>query len=294
MAKSEVPHGVIYWRSASSAQVANAERPIVLIPIGSIEQHGPHLPLDTDTYLAEQVVAGVAESMVTRGDSVIVAPSMPFGISPHHMGFPGSMTSSLSAFASIVIGLLRAARLLQPSKVVLVNGHGANAGAIEAVCLDALDRYGVTAGAVTYWRPALRAVKEICTSPLGGVGHGGEMETSLSLYLRPERVTEAAAHAVEDSSLGFPYDPRDSEVISAFVDIRSQVSSGVLGMPRFATKEKGEKLFHEMIESLIPYIDSVPSYMNGPSTSVSSGLELEDVRPWSEVGGFGGRGSDLE
>ena len=112
--------GAATWPEVDAVSPA----PLLAVPLGSLEQHGPHLPLDTDTRIADAVARGLA---ARRGD-VVVAPALPYGASGEHAGFPGTLSLGLDALGSAVVELVRSADAFRG--VVLVNGHGGNLAAL--------------------------------------------------------------------------------------------------------------------------------------------------------------------
>jgi mycofactocin system creatininase family protein len=140
------------------------ERPIVLVPVGSIEQHGPHLPLETDTLVATSVVRRLAEDL-----GGYVAPAVSFGASGEHQGFPGVMSIGTDALRLLLVELVRSLSLWA-GRIVLVNGHGGNVEAVENAVQQLVDE-----GHHVAWVP--------CT--VAGDAHAGHTETSLLLHLAP-------------------------------------------------------------------------------------------------------------
>jgi len=109
------------------------ERPLVLIPLGSTEQHGPHLPFSTDTFIAEQVAIAVAERL-SSGNSgpVVVAPPLAYGASGEHQTFPGTVSIGQEALAVVLVEMIRSVSTWG-RRIVLVNGHGGNVATVKQV-----------------------------------------------------------------------------------------------------------------------------------------------------------------
>lgn len=206
---------------------------LLAVPVGSCEQHGPHLPLDTDTLIAESLAGALAE---TRSDTV-VAPALAVGASGEHAGFPGTLSLGTEALSAALVELARSA--LPPpgahpgpfAAVLFVNGHGGN--------VDALARAtAVLRGesrAVAVWHPRVP----------GGDPHAGHTETSLMLHLHPDEVELARAEAGSTA--------RFSEIGD---DLRSgglaSVSpNGVLGDPTDADAQEGCTLFERLLADLV-------------------------------------------
>jgi mycofactocin system creatininase family protein len=197
---------------------------VVVIPVGSFEQHGPHLPLDTDTVIA----AALAESLDRPDGSVQIAPPIAYGASGEHAGFPGTLSVGTSVLTSIAVELIRSADHF--GGVVLVNGHGGNLEALRDASSLA-DREGRR---VLIWSPRLP----------GGDAHAGHTETSLMLHLQPGRVRMDRAVKGETR----PLDELMTDLRSG--GVAAVEASGVLGDATTATAETGRELFEALVADL--------------------------------------------
>jgi mycofactocin precursor peptide peptidase len=203
-------------------QVDCAPFRVLLVPLGSLEQHGPHLPLDTDTRIALAVARGAA---ATRGD-VAVAPPITFGASGEHADFAGTLSIGSSALTQLLLELGRDATR-DWEAMVLVNAHGGNRDAVDA--------------ALVQLRAEGRRCAAFHVSPPGGDAHAGRTETALLLHLDPTAVHHDKAQAGETRPVSKLMDRlrRDG--------VRSVSANGVLGDPVGATAEEGERLLAELI-----------------------------------------------
>lgn len=203
-------------------------RPLVVLPLGSCEQHGRHLPLDTDQAVAEAVAARAAALLAGEG-ALMVAPSQPYGASGEHEGFPGTVSIGHTALYLLVVELGRSA-LRWANRLLVVNGHGGNLPSLTGA-IATLRREGRDAA----WWPCL---------PRGGDLHAGFAETSMMLQLR------SAAVRVEQAVAG-PGEP--IEVLLGRLIARSVhgvSESGVLGDPSGASARHGEELLAGMAAQL--------------------------------------------
>ncbi|MCU0261161.1 MAG: mycofactocin biosynthesis peptidyl-dipeptidase MftE, partial [Ilumatobacteraceae bacterium] len=158
----------------SDARWPELGHPLLVVPVGSCEQHGPHLPLGTDSVVA----TALAEGLAARRADTVVAPALHITSSGEHAGFPGTLSIGAAATELVVVELVRSADWA--SGVVLVNGHGGNARPVT----DAVRRLTDEGRRVIAWWPKVT----------DGDLHAGATETSLLLALRPDLVrTEAAA-----------------------------------------------------------------------------------------------------
>lgn len=213
-------------------EVDRAERRVVLVPLGSLEQHGPHLPLDTDTRIA----VAVASSAARLRDAVAVAPPITLGASGEHAGFPGTLSIGTPALTELLVELGRdAARDWEA--MLLVNGHGGNRDAVEAA-LAQLHTEG-------------RRAAVFHVSPRGGDAHAGRTETSLILHLDPGAVRTDRLQPGEVAPAHELMDRLRSE------GVRAVSPTGVLGDPVDATAEEGERLFSELIAACTRALDGL-------------------------------------
>lgn len=200
---------------------------VLLVPVGSLEQHGPHLPFDTDTTIATAVTQGVAERLAEQGVQSWTAPPIAIGSSGEHQSFPGTVSIGSDALHLVVVELVRSARTWA-ERVVLVNGHGGNAAALtSAVNQLAFERQ------TACWLPCRTEEFDL---------HAGRTETSLMLHLRPEAVR---------MDLAEPGDTRPlAEILPAMRagGVAAVSANGVLGDPTGATAAQGAEALTTMVE----------------------------------------------
>lgn len=167
-----------------------AKDSLLVIPVGATEQHGPHLPVGTDTFAVENVSRRAAEA-ASETIPVVVAPTLPFGCSPHHIPFGGTLSLSTEVYYRAVTDLVESVLLGGWTRVLIVNGHGGNAELVQLVVRDLALKYPAHLAALSYWNPAWDALIEQGGHLPGRMpGHAGAFETSLVLALRPELVAE--------------------------------------------------------------------------------------------------------
>ena len=211
---------------------------LLAVPLGATEQHGPHLPIGTDTLVAEAVAAGLA----SRRPQVVLAPSLPFGASGEHAGFPGTLSLGQAGLETAVVELVRSAGAFRC--LVLVSGHGGNAEPLErAAALSVAEGRAALA-----WAPR-RADVEAVTGPLPADAHAGRVETSLLLHLAPHLVGAPAPGATTTAPL--------RELMPALR--RSGVAgvspTGVLGDPSGASAAEGRDLLDALVDDLVGVVD---------------------------------------
>ena len=169
---------------------ALANDPVVVVPVGSVEQHGPHCPQDVDISIPYHLAIRAAESITEF--PVIVAPPITFGFTHYNMGEIGTITLSLETFIDIVCDVSRSIWANGFRRLVLLNGHGGNEQPTWAAAVK-LAEEDIWAVALTYWNMASDELKAWSDADEGSIGHGGERETSLQLYLRHKLVDMSRA-----------------------------------------------------------------------------------------------------
>lgn len=216
---------------ASGAWPTLGVTPLAIIPLGATEQHGPHLPFDVDTRIADAVARGLAEQL-TDSDSraIVVTPALAFGASGEHQGFPGTSSIGEDALGTVIVELVRSVATWAGS-VLIVNGHGGNLRALST--------------AVTQLREEKHSVAWLPCAVAGADAHAGRTETSIMLQLAPNLVAmdlAAAGNTAPMSSL-LP------ELIAK--GTRAVSPSGVLGDPTGATAAEGSTVLAAMIAGAV-------------------------------------------
>ena len=206
-------------------------RPLLAVPVGSCEQHGPHLPLDTDIRIATALAYGLADKY-DEGE-VLVTPPLTITASGEHASFPGTLSIGTAVFEQVVVELVRSADW--SSGVVLVNGHGGNRVPVErAVRLLHSEQRKVLA-----WWPRVE----------GGDAHAGETETSMMLAIAPELVRGEAVEVGRTEPL--------ADLIDEMREggVRAVSPNGVLGDPRRASATHGRSILTRLSIDLVAAVD---------------------------------------
>ena len=219
-------------------------RRLLVVPLGSLEQHGPHLPLDTDTRIAVAVASRACEGRAGVG----LAPPVAIGASGEHADFPGTLSIGTAALTLLLVELGRHASLHWPA-MLLVNGHGGNLAAIS----DAARQLGAEGRTCHVWHAGLRSGATAGSRDAGIPldAHAGRMETSVMLALAPGDVRLAAAEPGETRPL--------AEIMPALSTrgVRAVSANGVLGDPTGACAEEGERLLALLVASLTKTLDGL-------------------------------------
>jgi creatinine amidohydrolase len=227
----------------TSREVADGEARLAVVPVGATEQHGPHLPLETDTLLA----TAVAEAVVARTPRTTVGPVLALGCSAHHLGFPGTVSLRPQTFVATVVDVCRSLAAAGTA-VLLLNGHGGNRAPL-GVALIELAEEELRAYSLTYWD----LLEDVMTEALGAEapaasGHACALETSLMQHLHPDsvradRIPSGATPATWPDPHMFSTDA--VQVVRPFEEISPD---GVIGRPSLATPELGRRLFGAAVE----------------------------------------------
>jgi creatinine amidohydrolase len=215
---------------------AIAPRAIALLPTGATEQHGPHLPTGTDTFAVEHI-AREAAARVSPEVPVVVAPTLPFGSSGHHLAFGGTMSIGTETYYRLMSDLTESLIVSGFQRVFILNGHGGNNELVQLVVRDLALKHPVDLAAASYWVAAWDALIVRGAHEQGRLpGHAGAFETSLVLALQPQLVKEPRPHR-DDAAPGDPrsfYPPVRVERHGSWQEI-----DGYSDSPDRATAERG-------------------------------------------------------
>lgn len=206
-------------------------RPTVLVPVGSLEQHGPHLPLDTDTRIAVAASEAAGARLAEQGSAVVVAPAFPVGASGEHQAFPGTVSIGHEALRLVAVELVRSLSTWA-GRIVLVNGHGGNVPTL----LDATAQMRAEGHDVAWFPCAFESAVD---------AHAGLDETSVMLPLDASRVSMKRARAGRLEPL--------PELLPALVadGVRTVSPNGVLGDPLAADAARGHALLGALVDDLV-------------------------------------------
>ncbi|MGE0700504.1 MAG: creatininase family protein [Hyphomicrobiaceae bacterium] len=226
------------WKELTAAEIrALASRDAtVILPVASMEQHGPHLAVGVDTVLCEGVCRLAAEH-VQAEMPVIVAPTLWCGMAEHHMAFGGTFTFDIPTYRAVLMAFLKSIARHGFSKVLIVNGHGGNISALAAFLPDFAVETGLKVRATTYFELAQPAIDPILDDQ-ERIRHACEGETSLMMALAPDLVR----HERLSEAVGPSHSTPRPLGVGRYRPYRSFTETGVVGDARKATKDKGERL----------------------------------------------------
>ena len=183
-ARNEYRYNRLTWEEMNDAITAQK---LVILPTASTEQHGKHLPLDTDLFLTESICLELGRR---AADKVLVLPPIAYGLNLHHIDFPGTVHIEPEVFIAFCLNIAKSVAYHGFEKILLVNGHGGNHQAIQAALNPLRQELGIDVWMVTYFHLGNEIAGEIRASEIGGMAHSGEFETAMMMHLRPELVSD--------------------------------------------------------------------------------------------------------
>jgi creatinine amidohydrolase len=232
---SEVEWGRL---KASEIKALAARDAVVIVPVASLEQHGPHLPTLTDTLLVSEVARRAARRASER-HPVLVTPCVWTGLSEHHMAFNGTVTLDLTTFRAVLRGIVQSLVRHGFSRICLLNGHGGNIAALRTITDELTHEFRIRLASGTYWHIAAAALDPLLERQKT-IRHACEAETAMVMALAPElvdtgRLAEADRADGRDGGGG-------EDALYRWRGFAEKTSSGTLGIASAGTAEKGERL----------------------------------------------------
>ena len=225
---------------------------VCIVVCGAVEQHGPHLPLLTDTIEANGIVDRLEERIP---DDVICLPAQWLGYSFHHMRFPGSLTATSDTHINLIVETVAGLISAGFNTILIINSHGGNKADLQVALQKLKECYpDAKVFGASWWEtaaPELDAIKE--AGPTGS-GHAGEMETSLMLALRPDLVKTDRFQADGTKS-----DSRHADSTMHFRRMDEFTSRGNYGDPTVASAEKGERMLAAAADTLVELVRDIKS-----------------------------------
>jgi len=241
---------------------AVSQKKVILMPVGSTEQHGPHLPLDVDNLIVSSLCL---EAGRRASDKVLVAPIIPYGYNIHAMDYPGTMHVGYEHFINYCTDVCMSFAYHGFKRIIIVNGHGSNSPLLEFVSRRTILQTDALVAAFMWWN-VLTMDPDFIPSfresifP-GGAGHAGEVETSIYLHLAGEKaqMDKAGDHISRynrEGTKGFQWgDAFGSGPINMMEWTSTFIEDGTYGQATLASPEKGELIFEEALSRLLQYVE---------------------------------------
>lgn len=257
------------WHELSWPQIEkiDKQKPVV-VPLGSTEQHGLHLPVFVDTIQVTAIAKAAQEQL---NDRALFTPALWLGSSHHHLDFPGTLSISPSLYSEVIKDMTRSILKAGFKRIFFLNGHGGNQTPI-AQALSELVATDDTADAAnlataSWWQVGAQAMdgkKQGMDSP--ALSHACEYETSVTLFLRPDLVHLEKAIDEPDwvSNNWVELSTKPGGRVSVFHRFARMTEPGSLGLPSAASSAKGEKIFNGVVDQIVSFINDFSQWPLAP------------------------------
>jgi creatinine amidohydrolase len=234
---------------------------VILLPVGSTEQHGKHLPLDVDNFLATSVSL---EAGRRAPEKILVAPTIPYGFNVHAMDFPGTIHVAWEHFVNYCVDVCKSFAYHGFKRIVIVDGHGSNEHLLEFVGRQTIIDTDAIVASFMWWNllrydPGFVGTFRESVYP-GGCAHACEVETSLYLHLDAQRVQmdkaeDNIAWYNQEGATGFQWvDAFGAGPVAVVEWTSTYTPNGVMGQPTLANAEKGGRIFEEAVSRLVQFV----------------------------------------
>jgi len=238
-------------------------QPVVIQPIGSVEDHGRHLPIDTDNFLIWSICEAAAQA---APGEILLLPQIPFGFETHHLDFPGTIDIHPDHLLNFVLDVTKSVAHHGFQRILIADGHGSNMPILDLVARRTILETKAMCGCFIWPSLAADTINRLRESPVpGGMSHACELETSVYLYLDSPRVQ--MDKAVKDMNLPsskFMWLDLMKGSPVHYMDHWTRFSrSGVVGDPTLATAEKGGTIFNAVVAALVDLVREFKSRIRG-------------------------------
>jgi creatinine amidohydrolase len=252
-ATTEYRYNQLTWPEMNEAIAAQK---LIILPTGSTEQHGHHLPIDVDVFLCESVCLEVGRR---APDKVLVLPPIAYGLNLHHIDFPGTIHIEPDVFIDFCLNITKSVAYHGFSKILLVNGHGSNTPLIDLVARKTVLETQSLCFATSYYLFPQEAFQEVRESAV--IAHADEFETSLYLHLAGDRVQMDKAVSDNDRMGKFVSSDSTGNYRVRFNDFWGRwTTTGVHGDATKATAEKGRIIFEAAVSGLVELVDELRAW----------------------------------
>lgn len=223
---------------------------LAIIPVGSTEQHGPHLHLSTDTVIAEQLALRIGAALAPR---CLVTPPVPFGVSYHHMDFPGTLSLSPATLQAVVTEIIESLRQHGVEAFFLLTGHGGNEATLSVLATTLRFQRGLRVASLFYFALVRDVLQQGARSARWG--HACEVETSLALYLAPEIVRRDALAAGVLRPYPYPYSDHDAALsVTVPFSFAELTENGAFGDAREASAAFGRAITEAVVARAVAFL----------------------------------------
>lgn len=245
----------IEWNTLRAPEFQNiTKEDVALVIVGSLEQHALHLPVGTDVFLGNAVAKAAAGKSKRR---IFVLPAVNYGFSAHHMDFPGSITLRQKTLVSVLEDIGDGVISTGFSNLVFLISHGGNSASVHLALNELGIRHeGCRIVSFRYWDFMKDFIRELRDSPMGGMGHAGEMETSMMEYLYPALVSEDwLEYPLAEGNQWHHPDMFAPNRITTYQKFSSISPYGNVGVCEDASEEKGRQIVEYVSGELAKFFD---------------------------------------
>lgn len=243
------------------------KQPVVVLPIGSVEDHGRHLPLDTDNFL----IWSVCEEAARRADGeILLLPQIAYGYETHHMDFPGTIDIRMEHLLNFVLDVTKSVAHHGFERILIADGHGSNMPILDLVARRTILETKSLCATFIWPSLARKEIQQIRQSGRGGMAHACELETSVYLYLDAQRVQMDKAKKDMDMppSEFIWMDLMEGSPVLLMDEWTRFSKSGVSGDPTLATAEKGKVVFEAVVEGFLRLVREFKKRPRGERTDL--------------------------
>jgi len=243
------------WRNLTSKEISSLDKSIpVILPIGAVEQHGPHLNVETDTLIGE-FFCDLLNKEIDK--NVLILPSISICCSEHHMDFAGTLSVSHETLMRYIKDILVSIKKNGFKNIIIFNAHGGN----QAIGSVVVESFGIenpecNLTIMTWWKIASKELFEISETGPFGVGHACELETSLMMYIKGDnvRISEIVNGPVTKTFDWAGADLLRGSRALLHRSMKEHTPNGIYGDPRAASYEKGETITNAVMKNFVKII----------------------------------------
>lgn len=246
----------MYLEKLTSKEISKVAGDKVFIwNIGSLEQHGPSLPLGTDSIIGKKIFEILEEK---KSEDIIIVPQLPLGYSGHHMEFSGTISLKNTTLMYIIEDVIESIHRHGATKIIIVNSHGGNSHAIGAACQELSCKYkNLNLFSTSWWSLCRDELSELNTTGYMGIGHAGEFETSLMMEITGKKYKEFGDYKINHRLKEEEGDLLRSPKVVNTRSYRDLTSNGIYGTPISASAEKGKELLGVIERGFLELIENV-------------------------------------
>ncbi len=244
------------WEELDQKEIGKVRNEaIVALPVSSLEQHALHLPTGTDRMIGEGVIR---ETAARTKKTLIMLPPLCYGFSDHHLNFDGTVSISQSTLIAVLKDIAFSIERRGWKQLIVFNSHGGNSPALKVAINEIGAASSLEVTLIEYWDFLKPYIAEMRKSEMGGIGHAGELETSLMMALCPHLVhmQEAGFYSSASEYKGTNPDMFAANRVYRYRDFSTISSHGNVGIPDVSSAQSGRKLLDIISGEISAFIDA--------------------------------------